>query len=132
MDRYLEPNANYYRLYREYLEHGTLCIGVDFDDTLYDTHHSGLSYEMVRQLVRDLKSIGCKIVIWTANKDHVDVEAFCAKNNIPHDGINRDGIKLSWDSRKPFFSALLDDRAGLPSMYEDLSKLVKVIKHVRG
>lgn len=55
MDRYLQPNSNFNRLWREYLKYGTLTISVDFDDTLYDTHKEDHSYEMVRQLVRDLK-----------------------------------------------------------------------------
>lgn len=128
IDEFLEPNSSYLRLLREYKQYGSLVIGVDFDNTLYDYHKKGTSYEMVRQLLRDLKQINCKIIIWTANRDLKFVEEFCLLNNIPHDGINIEGIKLEWESRKPFFSALLDDRAGLYQVYQELNLLIKTIK----
>lgn len=129
MDEFLEIGKSFDRLYTEYKKYKSLCIGVDFDGTLYDYHQTGATYDNVIQLVRDLKFIGCKIVIWTAQKDLNFVENYCKKNNIPFDGINTDGISLGYDTRKPFFSALLDDRAGLDSVYRDLSLLVKLIKN---
>lgn len=128
LDEFLIKGASFNRLYNEYKQHGSLVIGCDFDGTLHDYHKSGATYEMVRQLVRDLKSIGCKIVIWTAYKDLSYVDSFCRENNIPFDGINGGGIPLPWESKKPFFSATLDDRCGLIQVYEELSLLVKKIK----
>ena len=58
MDRYLHVKANFNRLLNEWNKYGSLCIGVDFDDTLYDTHNQAYTYNLVRQLVRDLHSIG--------------------------------------------------------------------------
>lgn len=129
MDEYLTPGASYERLYREYKKHGSLCIGYDFDGTVNDYHKKGTSYTMVIQLLRDLKELGCKLICWTAYKDIGYVAGFLEKNNIPFDGINTDGIKLPWESRKPFFSALLDDRAGLHQVYTELSLLVHIIKY---
>lgn len=129
LDQYLVEDASFKRLMAEYEKHGSLVIGVDFDGTLRDYHKQGNTYEMVKQLVRDLKSIGCKIIIWTAFKDHVEVESLCIQNKIPYDGINTDGIPLPWNSRKPFFSALLDDRAGLRQVYQELSLLVRMVKN---
>jgi len=129
MDEYLIKNSSYERLYEEYKKYGSLVVGVDFDNTVYDYHKTGKSYEMVRQLLRDLVSIGCKTICWTAQKDIDFVANFLDKNNIPYNGINSNGIKLDWESRKPFFSALLDDRAGLLQLYNDLIKLTKTIKN---
>jgi hypothetical protein len=56
------------------------------------------------------------------------VENFLTENGIPYDGINTDGINLGWSSRKPFFSALLDDRAGLKQVYDELRWIVKTYK----
>jgi len=75
--------------------------------------------------VRDLKKIGCVIIIWTAYENLDYVNNFCVEHKIPIDGINTDAIPLSYETRKPFFSALLDDRAGLIQVYEELSLLVK-------
>jgi hydroxymethylpyrimidine pyrophosphatase-like HAD family hydrolase len=127
-DEYLVPGKSGERLISEYKKYGSLTIGVDFDGTLYDYHGTGASYEQVRQLLRDLKEIGCKIICWTANNDLEFVNKFLKDNNIPFDGINTDGIKLGWDSRKPFFSALLDDRAGLLQVYEELTEVAKINK----
>ena len=63
MDKYLQPNSAYERLWAEYNKSGSLIVCCDFDDTLYDFHKAGNSYEMVRQLVRDLKEINCYIII---------------------------------------------------------------------
>ncbi len=128
MDEFLAPNSNFLRLLAEYKKYGSLTIGVDFDGTIHDYHKTGASYEMVRKLVRDLKDINCKIIIWTAYKDLEYVKNFCIAHNIPNDGINTEGIKLPWESKKPFFSALLDDRAGLIQVYQELNLLVNIIK----
>jgi trehalose-6-phosphatase len=115
------------RLINEYKKYGSLTIGFDFDGTVHDYHKTGATYEQVRQLLRDLKEIGCVLICWTAYKDLRFVEEFLKQNNIPFDGINTDGIKLPWESKKPFFSALLDDRAGLLDVYNDLRYLVDQI-----
>jgi hypothetical protein len=129
MDEYLIKNSSYKRLYEEYKKYGSLVIGFDFDNTVYDYHKTGKSYEMVRQLLRDLVSTGCKTICWTAQKDIDFVANFLDKNDIPYNGINSNGIKLDWESRKPFFSVLLDDRAGLLQVYNDLIKLTKTIRN---
>ncbi len=123
-DEYLVEGKSSERLINEYEKYGSLTIGFDFDGTVYDYHNTGASYEHVRQLLRDLKEINCNLICWTAQKDLEFVEQFLKDNNIPCDGINTDGINLGWSSRKPFFSALLDDRAGLAQVYGDLSYLI--------
>lgn len=128
-DEFLEDGKSGTRLINEYDKYGSLSIGYDFDGTVYDYHGTGATYEQVRQLLRDLKEIGCKVICWTAQKDLEFVESFLKENNIPCDGINTNGIDLGWESRKPFFSALLDDRAGLIQVYEELSDVVYFAKH---
>ena len=123
-DEYLEEGKSRTRLINEYKKYGSLVVGFDFDGTVYDYHQTGASHENVRQLLRDLKEIGCKLICWTAQSDLVFVKNFLKENNIPFDGINTNGIPLNWESRKPFFSALLDDRAGLIQVYEELCDVV--------
>lgn len=131
MDEFLKPSACYDRLLAEYRKYGSLTCGVDFDGTLHDYHKTGASHEMVRQLVRDLKEIGCTIICWTAYPDLEYVKNFLTENNIPFDGVNEGAIKLPWDSKKPFFSCLIDDRAGIKEVYAELSLLVKTIRNER-
>lgn len=127
LDEFLVEGKSLERLVNEYQKFGSLTIGFDFDGTVFDYHGTGATYEDVRQLLRDLKEINCKLICWTAQKDLPFVESFLKENDIPFDGINTDGINLGWESRKPFFSALLDDRAGLIQVYNDLRYLVNLI-----
>jgi len=128
MDEYLIEGKSFERLLREYKKHGSLTIGFDFDGTVNDYHKTGATYEYVINLLRGLKDINCKLVCWTAYKDLNYVRDYLKEWNIPFDSINEGGIPLPWDSKKPFFSALLDDRSGLIQVYNDLDKLVKTIK----
>lgn len=127
MDKYLDPEANYERLLAEYKRYGSLTIGYDFDDTIHDYHKTGHDYPLLRQLIRDLRKIGCTLVCWTAYQHLGYVAEFLDNNDIPFDNINEGGIPLPWESKKLFFSALLDDRAGLLEMYTTLRKLVDTI-----
>lgn len=129
LDQYLEPGASRDRLIKEYDKHGSLTIGFDFDGTVHDYHKTGASYEMVRELLRELKEIGCKLICWTCYYNLGYVSNFLMENNIPFDGINVDGIPLSYATRKPFFNALLDDRAGLQQVYVDLKFVVAYAKN---
>lgn len=127
-DPYVKKKQNRKRLYKEYKEHGKLTIGYDFDGTVNDYHKEGFTFPKLKQLLRDLKDLDCQLICWTAYKDLDHVSYFLQKNLIPYDGINTHGIPLPWQSKKPFYSALLDDRAGLRSAYKDLKWLVKKLK----
>ena len=133
MDKYLKPNSAYERLWAEYNKYGSLIVAVDFDDTVYDFHKEGNSYERVMQLVRDLKEINCYIVIWTGNQDIDFIKDYLSKHNIPYDSINDEAPvskKLLGDSipRKVYANVYLDDRAGLEQVYNDLTKLVNEVR----
>lgn len=127
-DPYLGTDAAFDRLYREYKKHGSLCIGFDFDGTVHDFHGTGASYPAMEELLRELKEINCRLICWSCYRHHDYIEAYLKKNNIPFDGINTDGIHLPWETRKPFFNALLDDRAGLHQVFWELKGLVRLIK----
>jgi hypothetical protein len=128
LDHYIEPFASQERLIKEYEKHGSLTIGFDFDGTVHDFHKVGASYEMVVNLLRDLKAINCKLICWSCFKDHDYIAKYLTAHNIPFDGINTDGITLPWQTRKPFFNALLDDRAGLSQVYYELKFLLLYLK----
>lgn len=127
-DPYLRAEEAYERLYREYKKHGSLTIGFDFDGTVHDYHKTGAIYPHVTQLLRDLKGLNCQLICWSCYKDHDYIANYLKEHDIPYDGINTDGITLPWETRKPFFNALLDDRAGLRQVFWDLRNLVEKIK----
>lgn len=129
MDKYLKFDSAYNRLWAEYQKYGSLIVAVDFDDTLFDFHGTGESYEQVRQLVRDLHKANCFIAIWTGNQDIEFVTNFLKENNIPFDSINDEAPvskKVLGDKipRKLYANVYLDDRAGLNHVYNDLRRLL--------
>jgi phosphoglycolate phosphatase-like HAD superfamily hydrolase len=127
MDPFLNPTAVFTRLWNEYQKHGTLVIGFDFDDTVHDYHQRGSTFPQLIKLLRDMHKLGFKLVCWTAHPNHDYVNNYLYEHKIPFDGINTDGIDLDWETRKPFFSALLDDRAGLREVHDVLRELVDLI-----
>lgn len=131
MDEFLIPDASYNRLIKEYKQYNSLIICVDFDNTIFDYHGHGATYKQVQQLVRDLKSINCEIIIWTGNQDLHMVKKYLADNEIPYDLINEDSDIAKKHlhkaghpvPRKVFANCYLDDRGGLLQCYVDLKRV---------
>lgn len=127
-DPYLLFQEVYDRLLREYKEHGSLIIAVDFDDTIYDFHKKGNTYTFVMDLLRRAKRNGCKIVIYTANNDHELVKNYCEENLIDIDGINKQLLPQFEGRGKLYYNILLDDRAGLITSYQALKQVLDAIE----
>lgn len=131
MDKYLNPEESYQRLLSEYRKYnGSLIVGVDFDDTLYDFHGQGNTCELVKQLIRDLFKVGCYIIVWTGNKDTDLVTSYLKEENVPYHSINEDhpiSVKLMGTPRKLYCNVYIDDRAGLHQVYNDLKRLLNEI-----
>ena len=124
MDQYLNSENTYQRLLSEYEKYGSLVVAYDFDNTVYDFHKVGNTYTQVINLLRALKSIGCYLIIFTANEDQHFVEKYCEEQNIPYDAINQNPPFYSSKARKIYYNILLDYRAGLKEAYDLLNKLV--------
>lgn len=124
------------RLMREYLKYDTLYIGFDFDNTIwdYDTYKSNYDpkntdaqlIEIV-ELLKLCKQAGMKLCLWTScpsqEEEDKKVEV-CKEWGIEPDYINCS--PLSPGAKKPHFNALLDDKAGLESVYHVLSKILLI------
>jgi hypothetical protein len=134
MDKYLNREESYQRLLSEYRKYNSLIVCVDFDDTLYDFHKQGNSYEQVIQLIRDLHKANCHIIIWTGNQDLELIEAYLFNKNIPYNNINDEAPvskKLLGNKvpRKVYANVYIDDRSGMTQVYEDLLRLLKETQH---
>jgi hydroxymethylpyrimidine pyrophosphatase-like HAD family hydrolase len=85
MDYYLNEDNCVNRLVEEWTNYGKIVLAVDFDDTVYDFHKKGRTYENVIELVKRCQSIGCYTVIFTANDDtehHKFIKEYLADKGI--------------------------------------------------
>lgn len=128
MDYYLNDDNVYQRLEDEYKIHQNLILAVDFDDTLYDCHKKGRTYNTVISLLQRWKNYST-IIIWSASPEsrYPFIEEYCLRNNIPFDGINHDSCIQS-GGRKIYANAFIDDRAGLSVIIKCLDKLINKIE----
>ncbi|HDR7922283.1 hypothetical protein [Bacillus paranthracis] len=134
MDLYLYEENVTERLIREWKKYGSLVVAYDFDNTVYDYHKEGHSYECVIQLLREAKKLNAYLMVYTARRDSelFFVKEYLEENNIPFDSINEtpDFIPFS-DEKKLYYNILLDDRAGLPSAYRCLLNAVTYMDSVQ-
>lgn len=118
------------RLTREYLAHeGQLLVAFDFDNTVFDYHGEGGDYSCVINLLREAKSLGMKLILFTT-EDNMErqliKECWCEQNGIAPDYVNKSPVMVG--SIKPYYNILLDDRAGLVAAFDQLSAVIDVIK----
>ncbi len=128
MDYYLNSENTFKRLLDEYNKYSTLVVAFDFDDTVFDFHKKGRIYYDVIKLLQDLKAINCYLICWTGQEDERFVREYLNENNIPFDSLNDNPPFYKSSSRKVYANAYLDDRAGLKQVFDELSKLVTIIK----
>lgn len=112
------------RLIKEYEAHNNIIIGVDFDDTLFDTHDRKLQHIsfLVGLLSQLQKDFNCTLCVWTANVDEQLVRSTWATLGLTIDYYNESPLK-KFNKVKPYFNILLDDRAGLDSAFRTLYSL---------
>jgi len=120
---------NYYkRLQNDYLQHGSLFVAFDYDNTVFDYHNQGIKYHKIIELLRVCKSLGFTLILFTGNEgDQLEkIKTDLKERNIPFDLINENPLM---QTRKPYYNILLDDRAGLEEAYHNLKKLTDEIRN---
>lgn len=118
------------RLRKEYHKYQRLIVAVDFDGTLHDYHKEGFAFPKLISLVKLAKELGCYVYIFTAHPDEEYVANYLKENDIPFDAINKAlEVSVAMNPAKPFYSILLDDRAGLYSAYRNLLYVLEEIKN---
>lgn len=128
MDFYLDPENCYQRLEDEFKKYGKLIFCVDFDDTLYDFHNAGRTYGDVMALLKVWEDYS-EVVIFTGNGEdkYPMIENYLAAYGIKYKGINCDS-SIEVNGRKTYANVYIDDRGGLPLVYEYLQRLIEKIK----
>lgn len=113
------------RLFNEWLTHGKILIGVDFDSTIspWETIDNTEDIKSCIKTLKIAQSTGCYIVIHTAcNKTRYDdIIKYCESVGIKVDSINENPIELPYGHHgKPMCNIYLDDRAGLREALQTL------------
>lgn len=126
---FLSDEACIHRLVSEFKKYGTIWVAYDFDNTVFDYHSKGHDYNEVIDLIRDARSVGIKLQVWTAEENLTKVESFLMENNIPWDLINQSPSFFTNGSAKIYYNLLLDDRSGLLSAYNQLKQVILILKN---
>ncbi len=122
-DRYLITENTIKRLKEELELHGSLFIAFDFDNTVYDYHQVGDVYPLVETILKKVKQLGHKLILFTGNEGDrlTEIIDYCDSMGYSPDFINENPIMKT---RKPYYNILLDDRAGLNESYNILSEII--------
>ena len=131
VDPYMSDYITYPRWLSEWRAYGDkFVIAYDFDDTVFDYHNKGYTYENVIGLLRECKEYGAHLVVFTGNPDskYPQIREYLESNNIPYDAINEspEWIPLA-PARKIYYNIFLDDRAGLKYTYDALRLILQTL-----
>ena len=121
-DPYVSEFRSAERLCAEWKRHGSIIIGVDFDDTIYDCHSKGFVFPYTISTIKRAQKLGAKLCVWTANANKDLVDSVWNKLELKYDYYNESPIVLHDNQIKPYFNLLLDDRAGLESALHILNR----------
>jgi hypothetical protein len=131
LDEFLYENANKERLLEDYKKHKSLIVAYDFDNTVYDYHKKGYTYNNVISLLRECHKLGFYLIVYTCkdSSKHDFLINYLKDNSIPYDSINKNHPSTDFGGDgKLYYNILLDDRAGLISAYHDLKYVIEKVK----
>lgn len=117
------------RIEKEIDTYGKLVIGFDFDNTIFDVHNKGGNYKIIIDALKECKDLGWTLCLYTAESDEEWLRwkiGYCKHFGIEPDYVNESPLLKG--TKKPFFSLLLDDRAGLQSAYLILKNAITYAK----
>lgn len=127
-DPYMIDTVCQERIEKEFLEHGSLFVAFDYDNTVFDYHEKGFSFPAVKSLLRRCKATGMKLILFTAkesDEELVPIIADCKANGYEPDFVNESPVMKTI---KPYYNILLDDRAGLGQSATILSSVLLKIE----
>ena len=131
-DPYIKTEFGVARLLREYAQHQSLIVAVDFDDTVFDYHKVGHTYERVWELLKRCQQLGFHLVLFTGThmdkwQSQIDYMADHGITVAPK--VNANPIDLPFGNYgKMYYNILLDDRAGLGQACDILTLTLDAIE----
>lgn len=124
------------KITKAYNTHGSLIVGVDFDDTVFPFSKNEENVERCRRVVNILlslkKEMGIDLILCLYSvadeqslvyKEHI-MDCYGLKPQY----VNEGPMDNKWGSKKPFFNILLDDKTGLNDSMETLREFIEVVR----
>jgi hypothetical protein len=133
-DPYLDQLVASERLFAEYEQHKSLIVALDFDDTVFDFHKKGYTYDTVLDLVRRAQAQNFYIVLFTGtHPDQWDSAVeYLRERGITINHINQNPIPLPFGNHgKMYYNILLDDKAGLGQAVAILDSVLTRIEQLK-
>lgn len=130
MDYFLNDNNCIERLYQEWEKYDSLIIAYDYDNTVFDYHGKGYSFESVIELIRECAKLNFHLIVFTSceSDKYEEISNFLNANSIPFNAINETPEFIASKGRKVYYNILLDDRSGLSSAYVQLWQVIYKIR----
>lgn len=131
MDFFLNEQNVVERLVKEWREHGKIIIAYDYDDTVFDFHNRGETYDDVISLLQRCDKVGAHFVVSTCCGEHQynDIKNYLYERDIPFDRINENMPFVKFTGRKIYANVTLDDRGGLSAAYNSLLRAVMIVEN---
>ena len=117
-----------------YKAHGSIIIGVDFDDTIfpYTADDTGWISARCDTTVDVLKKVQkyAKLCLWTISESSTLIykEYIAQSLGLDIKYINESPVKF-FDAKKPYFNILVDDKAGLLDVLDTLNQFIEIMKN---
>ena len=129
-DLYLSDHPAIERLLMEWVKHRQLIIAYDYDNTVFDYHNTGQSFDYIIELLQKCDKIGAKFIVYSCSPEsrHPEMHNYLDAKGLRADYINKPHVELADGTGKIFFNILLDDRAGLRSAYIILDKAAEIME----
>lgn len=130
----LSTNATIAKVYKNIFDYFAKKTGTAPEFALFQGHDfscRGYEFPEVIDLLYRASMLNLTLVCYTGNEDTEFVMNYCMKNKIRVDYMNESPIKSVSRPHKPYFSILLDDRAGLASAVEALHYVIYEIEKLK-
>lgn len=129
-DRYFWVKEQIDRLVTEWKKYGSLIVAYDFDNTVFDYHNTGDTFEAVIAQLKTLGHMGCKMICFTSCDEsrYPQIRRYLTDNGIPCHGINIDSESVPFKGRKIYYNVFYDDRAGLGQVHDVMTEVINQIR----
>ena len=94
IDPYINDLNCIKRLISEWVNHKSLIIAYDYDNTVFDFHNLGYEFNNIINLLRECKKYGGKFIVYSCSPvdRYDDMKSYLNSNDIPFDTINENII----------------------------------------